>query len=582
MNHCEYKNHMLNRHSKKTSFVCEECGEGFKIKNELNKHFQIHDKGKIFSCSLCPKTYTKRSSYEVHLRRHEIIKNRTCEECGEVCRDMKKIAWHMRKVHGQTGETYICDSCGLNFVNKSSLLDHMNEHFDLLSSKIKLENNLKQEFNLRECHIKLERIDASEKYDLRNEWEEFIETTLDVPHFEQLIISTIKEEQGVVFKEEPEDYFLDDDTGFEAIHGFDDSDNDTNFPGDMEIVKLELKTEESDEEENEPLIKLLKGKKSIKKVAKKTKRQPKKASAERPNLFEKDFENKIIECEICDKVFTNVPSLRTHIYRLHNKNPDQKVKKQEKNYVCPVCQHRHYSKQSLDEHYRAVHDKAKDFVCEVCNLDFAWKNGLNRHKCAGYKVQERKPYKPGKLDITCRENKEMFEEKIEVKTESEAESETNDEYLDDDESGSADEKQKEKARCDLCDVAFDNKRLLQKHNYRNHNLNTKMIKIEKVSCFYCCLEFNSKASLRQHRHRKHNKNPASTKKVQEKASCEICSLEFNSKDSLRQHKTRKHSAKNSKGMVKSQCSICELWFNSKEALGMHKYRKHNAQPPVIC
>lgn len=605
MNHSEYKNHVLNRHSKKTSFVCEDCGQGFKIKTELNKHFEIHDKGKTFSCSLCPETFAKRGTFEIHLRRHEIIRDRTCEECNEVFKNMKGIARHLKVIHGEDGYIYICDCCRIRFVRKNSLIDHLSEHFNIvLSKEINDEPNFKYGFKLRDCYVKLERMNDFKVKDLRDEWEEIIVTDPESTYFEQLIINDVKEEPYEVFKEEPVEFFFNEATGLERLQGLDSFGDEDEFPKDIEFVKLEIKDEESDEEsiDNEPLIHFFYGKDSNKlaenaieepqvferttrpsrkianknpEIAKKEpmilKIAPKRPSAVKPGIFEKDFINKPIICEICDLTFKKVPALRNHIYRYHN--PSHVPRRQEKKFACPTCKQLYYSKQSLDEHYRAIHEKARDFICAVCNLDFAWKNSLDRHKCPGYKMKDIVPLKPvvpieifdndsNTEDENIKENEEIKsegEECVEIKIEK----------------SSSEEREPIEKTIRNPRKAKLSKKISEKKYHISHHIEIPDKDKTNPFCEICQIDFVCIGSFKQHNYRKH---PINGKHL-DKEVCDVCQLKFNSKDALRNHKRRKHNARQLL-TEKSQCPICELWFNSKESMGMHRYRKHSDNPPV--
>ncbi|XP_060072162.1 zinc finger protein 62 homolog [Ylistrum balloti] len=74
-------------------------------------------------------------------------------------------------------------------------------------------------------------------------------------------------------------------------------------------------------------------------------------------------------CSICDSTFSDVPSISSHINKVHFK---------ELYHACDVCSKRFDSMQSLEEHQTA-HVDSKNYACGICGRDFSEEDELSDH-----------------------------------------------------------------------------------------------------------------------------------------------------------------------------------------------------------
>ena len=74
-----------------------------------------------------------------------------------------------------------------------------------------------------------------------------------------------------------------------------------------------------------------------------------------------------VTCFLCQKTYVSKYTLKEHM-KIHNG---------EKNFSCDVCDHKSYTKKSIEIHRRKHFPPA--FKCDVCDKKFKHKISLNRH-----------------------------------------------------------------------------------------------------------------------------------------------------------------------------------------------------------
>ncbi|KAF5400243.1 Zinc finger and BTB domain-containing protein [Paragonimus heterotremus] len=83
-----------------------------------------------------------------------------------------------------------------------------------------------------------------------------------------------------------------------------------------------------------------------------------------------DSRFRVLTCAFCNKVFTKICNLNTHIKTVH---------KGVKPFECTFCYKGFTRNSDLHKHIDAVHKGLKPFVCDFCQRSFSQKSSLKRH-----------------------------------------------------------------------------------------------------------------------------------------------------------------------------------------------------------
>ena len=113
--------------------VCQVCGKGFKVEDQLKVHGSVHTKVKAFKCDVdqCGKSYTDRGTLFAHKKRvHEGIKHE-CPECGKRFGQKCNMERHYKN-HGGVKD-FKCPKCGVQF----ALKHHLTRHVETVHDKIR-------------------------------------------------------------------------------------------------------------------------------------------------------------------------------------------------------------------------------------------------------------------------------------------------------------------------------------------------------------------------------------------------------------------------------------------------------------
>ncbi|XP_015284076.1 PREDICTED: gastrula zinc finger protein XlCGF7.1-like [Gekko japonicus] len=105
---------------------CRECGESFRVKQELALHKRIHWRERPFPCAVCGKRFTRLYHLTTHLRIHSGEKPYHCTECGKRYADASNFYKHQRS--HVTEKPYPCTDCGKTFGDPSNFYKHQKEH----------------------------------------------------------------------------------------------------------------------------------------------------------------------------------------------------------------------------------------------------------------------------------------------------------------------------------------------------------------------------------------------------------------------------------------------------------------------
>lgn len=112
-------------------FPCTKCGNVFKTKGQRNRHIaQMHGSGYTNRCPYCDDTFTSYETRAKHLTEtHDIKSEFPCPICPAVFTLFKYRSRHVKKVHIKE-KNHLCSECPSSFVSASELKYHMVRHVD--------------------------------------------------------------------------------------------------------------------------------------------------------------------------------------------------------------------------------------------------------------------------------------------------------------------------------------------------------------------------------------------------------------------------------------------------------------------
>ncbi|XP_050311642.1 zinc finger protein 721-like [Anthonomus grandis grandis] len=119
LNPNSFKAHVNYQHLKRFPFFCKECGKGFKQFKVYQEHQNLHQGTKPYSCIVCSKTFT----FEKYMVVHQLKKHQASVSVKDY--DMPQIISHRIK---KQPNSFLCDTCGQGFTEKSKLLKHIRVH----------------------------------------------------------------------------------------------------------------------------------------------------------------------------------------------------------------------------------------------------------------------------------------------------------------------------------------------------------------------------------------------------------------------------------------------------------------------
>ncbi len=81
----------------------------------------------VFRCDQCNKSYNNQIEYRWHMNWHRWIYPYVCKQCNAGYSQASDLAEHVREKHssGKDANRNMCDTCGIRFLDKHSLLHHV-------------------------------------------------------------------------------------------------------------------------------------------------------------------------------------------------------------------------------------------------------------------------------------------------------------------------------------------------------------------------------------------------------------------------------------------------------------------------
>ena len=248
-----------------------------------------------------------------------------------------------------------------------------------------------------------------------------------------------------------------------------------------------------------------------------------------------DVVNKRYTCSDCDKIFTNLGSLKLHV----------KIHTREKLFTCDQCNKEFTQKGHLTEHMR-VHTGVRPYACKVCNKMFTCSSNLSKHSRIHTRDSVRKPQR-GRIQRIEKSSKQKHREKH-VKSHS---------------SPHSSEAKVRHFNCTKCFESFQTKSLLFSHKKTHAD--------EKpFACGQCNKKYMTESGLLEIHSRVHT--------GEKPIVCIKCNKQFKHLQSLEEH-SRCHNTK--KKSFKCTIKKCGKKLSSKAELRRHTIL-HSGEKPFVC
>ncbi|XP_037553059.1 zinc finger protein 11-like [Nematolebias whitei] len=126
MKEMSLKRHEL-LHTGERPFPCKVCDKRFLTSNELLRHSRYHTGVRPYKCDECSKSFIQSSYLKIHMRLHTGEKPYKCDKCDKSFRLSNSMVKH-RRTHFRKTKDFVCEECGLIFLQKKLLLEHSFTH----------------------------------------------------------------------------------------------------------------------------------------------------------------------------------------------------------------------------------------------------------------------------------------------------------------------------------------------------------------------------------------------------------------------------------------------------------------------
>lgn len=121
--------HLASEHPDLKPFACENCGQTFRDRKELNTHRKEHEKDRNHLCHICGASFYLETHLTTHKYTHlsESEKGKvTCAKCNKKFMFLYQLKRHMN-IHTQE-KAYKCLDCKASFMNAAALKSHLKSH----------------------------------------------------------------------------------------------------------------------------------------------------------------------------------------------------------------------------------------------------------------------------------------------------------------------------------------------------------------------------------------------------------------------------------------------------------------------
>lgn len=241
-----------------------------------------------------------------------------------------------------------------------------------------------------------------------------------------------------------------------------------------------------------------------------------------PQIQSNNCEERRFECELCEKKFTAMSSLKSHLKKGYHKK---------ETFTCELCCAAFEDRESFKKHTNVEHD-GKRYSCEICGNTYKERRSLNVHKSIHSQQDQ------VSCDICNKQfrHKEFLGRHMLIHT------------------------NKEKFKCDICSKEFGTVKSVKYHKQIVHEGK------DLFKCEICEKNFASNGNLKLHMYTHSDSRPF---------ICSYCGKGFIQGKLLMEH-INSHT-----GERPNVCTICNKDFTRKLLLRIHM-RVHTGEKPHKC